>query len=58
MEWMSELGELAANEMFAMSTDKITSLIERLGGKTHYSDSEDKLKVLTSSPVSHGSIYF
>jgi hypothetical protein len=34
MEWMSELGELAANEMFAMSTDKITSLIERLGGKT------------------------
>jgi hypothetical protein len=34
MDWMSEQGELAANEMFAMSTDKITSLIiKRLGGK-------------------------
>ena len=27
-------GKLAADEMFAMSTDKITSLIEGQGGKT------------------------
>jgi hypothetical protein len=38
MEWMSELGELAANEMFAMWTDKITSLIEHLGGKTTFTE--------------------